>query len=59
MITSDCLVIEKLSGTGGVRISFGDWKEIYLGYSLKDAEARFRQEHDLKGKKLQRILSCH
>jgi len=51
------IIIEKLHPSGGVKITTEDVKEVYLGYSLKDAERKFRDEHGLKGKKLQRIMT--
>ena len=50
------IIIEKLKN-GGVRITTESADEYYLGLSLKDAEAQFRTEHDLKGKRLQRLCT--
>jgi len=54
MIDGDrMLIIEKVNG--GVRIKYGTAVERYIGYSLRNAEIRFREEYGLKGKRLIRI----
>ena len=55
-MTGDYLIIESI-GNGTIRISYGDSVERYIGFSLKEAEAQFRQEHGLKGKKLRKICT--
>ena len=54
MIYDNQLVIERING--GIKIKFDSIVERYLGYSLKDAERKFRNEHGLKGKKLEKIM---
>ena len=56
MITNPYIIIEKLEN-GGVHIVTESADEYYIGLSLKDAESQFRYEHDLKGKRLQRLCT--
>lgn len=56
-MTSDCMVIERIARNGIIRISFGGNTERYLGYSQRDAEAKFRDEHGLKGKRIQKVCT--
>lgn len=53
---SDYIIIERLDN-GGIRITTETATESYINLSLKDAEAQFREQHGLKGKRLKRIMS--
>ncbi len=39
------ILVERLFPTGALCLSRDGYREIYMGYSQKDALARFRREH--------------
>ena len=58
MTKDNYLIIERVQGVnGGVVIRYDTTVERYIGYSLKDAERKFRQDFDLVGKRLHRICT--
>lgn len=58
MTKDNFLIIERVQGVnGGIMIRYDTAVERYLGYSLKDAERKFRQDYNLVGKRLHRICT--
>ena len=58
MTKDNFLIIERVQGVnGGITIRYDTAVERYLGYSLKDAERKFRQDYNLVGKRLHRICT--
>lgn len=57
MITYDSMVIVRDEKKRATEVSYGGHTENYINIPAKTAEAYFREQYDLKGKKIRRICT--